>query len=731
MERDRETGTAGSPIRDRYTVDDILSPRSVAVVGASEDLTKFGGRILKSLVQHGFGGAIFPINRARQSLLGIQCYSSIAAVPAPPDVAVVAVPPDAVIDTIAALAAVHTGAVIVITAGFSDAGPAGARRESQMLAAARTAGMRIIGPNCLGLISPANNLVLCASPALFVPQLPQGALGLVSQSGAVMATIFDRAMARGVGFSHCFSIGNQADMELCDFVDFLIADPRTRVICTYLEGVKHPDRFLQTAQSAYRAGKPWLIVKAGRTASGAAAAFSHTASLAGSYEAFAAACRECGVLIMDDPDAMILLAAALSHDPRRSLGAVSVVTTSGGSGALTVDRLSDAGVPLVEFTDATTDALRDLYPPNLAGANPVDMGAALGGLATGVETQTMDAVMRDGRTGLVLAPITTAPDITKICENLVAGAQRATAAGYSTPYIVIMQPGRAGDQAREVLRAARSLYSDSLDEAIRALAAWQRLSRLRLLPEALKPAVLPARPAVEALDGAVDEAAAKRLLSSYGIPVNPGEVARDADDAERIAAGLRGPFVLKIVSPEIVHKSDVGGVVLGLQTAEDVRDAAADMTRTIERRVPGATITGYFVQEMRAGKLELFIGARRDPQFGAIILVGAGGILVELIRDVAVARAPLDTATAHLLLDELAIARLLHGYRGAALDAGAVADAVSRTSWLVHDLGDRFEELDINPVLVGDPHESVVAVDARLRLSSPGAGETRTMRSSL
>ncbi len=703
----------GAP-QDR-SIEETLTPRSVAVIGASEDLTKFGGRILKSLIQHGFEGAIYPINPQRESLRGLACYPSVQRTPAPPDMAIMAVPPDAVRETVAACAEAGIKAAIIVTAKFSEAGDEGAAREREVVEVARRHGMRIIGPNCLGLISPVNNLALCASPALFVPELPPGEIGFVSQSGALMATVFDRAITRGIGFSHCFSIGNQADLELCDFVEFLVADPHTKVICSYLEGVKDATRFVATARRVHDAGKRWIIVKAGRSEAGAAAAFSHTASLAGSFEAFAAACRAAGVLVMDDTDAMTLLAALLGRFPETDPRSTAIVTTSGGSGAIAADRLTDGSVPLASFAPTTVTALQVHYPAELC-TNPVDMGAAERGLLTGVVSDTVDIVLRDPATDIILTPVTTVPDIKLVAEHVVVGEQRAAEAGYVKPHILLLQPAQSGEAARGALKQAKALYTDNLDEAVRTIAAWQRLASLRRRAAPERPADLPAAPGI-GRGGAIDEIAAKRLLDAYGVPVNRAELARDAQNAAACAERLRAPFAVKVISPDIVHKSDVGGVALDLDTASAVEEAVTGMAERIEARLPEARIEGYAVQEMAAGDLEMFVGARRDPQFGPILVVGAGGILVELLRDVAVACAPIDATAALELLNACAASRLLGGVRGRPpLDVAALADAISRVSWLVHDLGDRFEQLDVNPVLVST--DGCVAVDARLLLGT-------------
>ncbi len=294
---------------------ELLNPKSVAVIGATEDQTKFGGRLYRMLLKHHYAGVVYPINPRRAELFGLKAYPALGDTPAIPDMIVMAVPRPSVIENIAEAARLGVKCAIIITSKFSDEGKEGARIEADLVATARRGGMRLIGPNCLGVISPANRLVLCSSPALEADTLPQEPIGFVSQSGALMATVFDRARDRGIGFSHCVSVGNQADLELCDFLEYFIEDTRTGIVCAYVEGIKDPARFLVLADRAREVGKPILMVKAGRTAMGARAAYSHTASLAGSFAALEAVCRDRGVVLMDDLDAMVLLASSLGRYP--------------------------------------------------------------------------------------------------------------------------------------------------------------------------------------------------------------------------------------------------------------------------------------------------------------------------------------------------------------------------------------------------------------------------------
>src|SRR5215470_3613899 len=345
---------------------ELMAPRSVAVIGASEDQAKYGGRIFRLLLKHGYAGAVYPINPNRGELFGLKTYPDIRATPEPAEMVAMAVPRPRVAEMVGHCAGIGVRCGIIITSKFSDEGPEGAALEAEIVRSARAGGMRLIGPNCLGLISPANRVVLCSSPSLEIDELRLDPIGFASQSGALMATLFDRAGSRGIGFSHCVSVGNQADLEICDFAEYFLGDSRTQVICTYVEGFKDPARFVDLARCARAAGKPWLLVKAGRTAAGVEAAYSHTASLAGSFDALAAVCRETGVVLMDDLDAMVLLAASLVRFPGRKVRSATILTTSGGGGAIAADRLVEAGIGLTRLAPQTERSLSRLFSPGHA-----------------------------------------------------------------------------------------------------------------------------------------------------------------------------------------------------------------------------------------------------------------------------------------------------------------------------------------------------------------------------
>lgn len=688
----------------------LLRPASVAIVGASEDQSKFGGRLLRMILRHRYAGTVYPVNAKRERLFGIPAWPDLDALPAVPDMIVLAVPQPAVRPAIEAAAKKGVRCGLVISSGFSDAGEAGRDEEREIVRSARTHGMRLIGPNCLGLISAANRLVVCSSPVLEIDTLPQQPIGFVSQSGALMTTFFDRAWAHGIGFSHGISVGNQADLELADFVEFLADDPDTQVICTYIEGVKSAPRFVAAAARARAAGKPWLAVKAGRTEAGSRAAFSHTASIAGSQAVFAAVCEEQGITLMDDIGAMMTLAASMVRYPRRKIGRVAILTPSGGGGVLAADLLNERGVPLAQFSDATRAALNAHYTGGQT-INPVDFGARTSPDAGVAARDTVAALHDDPQTDGIFVPVTMAP-FAWLSELALAQRKPGDA---GKPALFAVEAGATSDPLRALLREQGLPYTNTLAEAVAVWSAWRRHGERRAPDAPVRPSGLP-EPQAAPPAGAYGEDASKAILARYGVPVNAGALATDAGDAVRHAARLGYPVVMKIVSPDIVHKSDVGGVAVGVADEAGVVAAFARLCANARRARPDARLEGVSVQALAPGGLELIVGARRDPQFGPVVVAGAGGVLVELLAQRAIASAPAGAAHVRALLATLPVWKILDGYRGRALAVDAAVDAIVRAGWLAADLGERDFELDINPLIVGA--EGCVAVDARLRVGA-------------
>ena len=692
----------------------IVSPRSVAVIGASDDVGKFGGRVIHYLIKHGFPGTLLPINPNRPAIRGLPAYASVSAAPEPPDVAILAVPVAHLLRQVEDCARAGVGACIVITGKLADAGPEGAAIQDQVLAVARQAGMRLVGPNCLGIFNMTDRALLSSSLALEVEEVRAGGIGTVSQSGALMGTLVSLGHDTGVGFSRCISVGNQADLELCDFLEFLIEDDATRVITLYIEGLKDAPRFVRLLHRARAAGKPVLAVKAGRSEAGAQAAKSHTASLAGSFAAFEAACRDAGAVVMADPAAMVLAADALDRLPRlkRAGMGVAVMASSGGSTVTTSDMLPAAGLRMGVMAEATRAALRRFMPESHVHL-PLDTGSFDEGAGEDGMEACIRAFLSDPDIGALVFPMTTQPAMAKRAAMLPPLAREA-----GRPILYVMTAGSVGDGARAAMAAAGFPYFDRVSDALAVLRALEEEAAGRAragAPPPERPAGCGPAPALPT--GALTEAEAKTLAAAYGIPVTRQRAAVTAEAAVAAAEAIGFPVVLKGVSRAVAHKSDLGLVKLNLGDASAVRDAFAAIAAALDAAAPGS-MEGVLVQEMARGEAELILGARHDPDFGAMVLVGAGGVLVEVLRDVQLAPAPLRTEDARAMLERLAIAPVLRGVRGRpALDVDAVAAALVRLSWLAADLGPRLAEMDLNPILVRAAGQGVIAVDARATLA--------------
>jgi acetyl-CoA synthetase (ADP-forming) len=691
----------------------ILAPRSVALIGASEDIGKFGGRIMHNLLRHGYLGRVLPINPRRASILGRRAYASVAAAPGPIDLAVVAVPATQLREAVAECAAAGVGACILVTAQTAEFDEAGRVLQEEVTAIARRHGMRLVGPNCMGMINPAARLGLTSSLTLqHVAALRTGRVALASQSGALMATLFMLAHDHGVGFSRMVSVGNQADLDLCDFLEALIDDAETRTICLYIEGLPDAARYVRLARAAAERGKPLLAVKAGRSDSGARAASSHTASLAGSYTDFAAASRAAGVVVLDEPEAMALVAGVLDRVGEAGPGGIGLIVSSGGGGAVTADRLAARGMPLAEYGAATRARLEQRFLPRHVN-NPLDLGSHKGALAFDVFADAISAVAESDEVAALFCILTAQPLLPETAALLVDTWRRAT-----KPVVVVLDTGSFAGEARDAFIAAGMPFVTRIDDGLRVLEALfeRRRTRARAATPPERPAGAGPACATDCPAGRLDEHAAKRLFATCGIVVTREAPVASLAQAHAAAQSLGYPVVLKGMSPTVVHKSDAGLVELGIADAEALTRAWQRVTAALAATDPDMA-PRMLVQEMASGALELIIGARHTA-YGPQVMAGAGGTRVEALGDVAFAAAPLSVADARDLIAGLRIAPLFGAWRGRApLDLEGAADALVRLSWLAADLGERLAELDINPLLVRAIGAGVIAVDGRATLT--------------
>lgn len=688
----------------RLTIGQILEPKTVAVFGASDDRGKWGGRIMHYLTLHGYAGTVIPINPRRDVVGGHTCYARITDAP-PADVAVIAVPAGAVPQTLRECETAGVGCCVIITAGFNEAGEEGARLQQEIEEISRRSGMRLVGPNCLGLINYRNGMALTSARVLDVDKVHVGGIGLVSQSGALMLSVYNRAHDQGIGFSQIISVGNQADLEVCDFFEHMIGAADTKVICLHIEGLRDGPRYLELLRKARAAGKPVIVLKTGRSAEGGRAAQSHTASLAGSYAVFAAASREAGAILVDDPDVMVLLADFVQRHGIGRHAHIGILSPSGGMNGIVLDRMADAGLHLAAFQPATLDAVGKFILPGQSH-NPVDLGARRPdvGETVSIAEPIAEAVGKDAQVGVVLVPLTTIPNyeasVTGIADGLVAAGK---------PALFAITPGSVATGVRKIIRDKGLAYCDRVDDAMRLLEAYASACER---PEiAARPAITPYRGG-QLPSGYLSEPAAKALLAGAGVRVTREARVTSAAEAKAAADKIGYPVVLKGVSNRIVHKSDAGIVKLDLADGAAVAAAFSDVDAKLRAADPAAE--GCIVAESVRAELELIVGVKLDPQFGPSVLIGAGGVLVELLADVEVALAPLSAETARAMLRRLRVWPLLEGYRGRpALDVAAVVDTLVKVGALAASLGPRLVELDINPLMVRRKGEGAIAVDAR------------------
>ncbi|MCY7372016.1 MAG: GNAT family N-acetyltransferase [Polaromonas sp.] len=699
----------------------LLEPKSIVVVGASNRVGSVGATVWHNLRAGHFAGPVYALNPKHRTLDGQSVFARVADLPQAPDLAVLCTPAASLAGLIAELGRLGTRAAIVVTAGLDAA------QKQAMLDAARPHLLRILGSNCLGLLSPHAGLNASFAHTDALP----GNLAFISQSGALVTGVLDWATSRRIGFSHMVSLGDSVDVDFGDLLDHLASDGRTRAILLYIESIKAPHKFMSAARAAAR-NKPVIVVKAGRAGKGMQAAASHTGALAGSDLVFDAAIRRAGMLRVDTLQDLFMAAETLARFGANRDDTLSLMTNGGGAGVMAADAAAAAGVALAELGDGLRAKLDTVLPPNWSHGNPIDI---IGDAPVARYTETLQALLADPASGAVLlmhAPtaIVRSDDIARACAPLVRQAAGRVMACW------------LGDAA---VRAARRIFSDAgaadyatPEEAVRAFAMLGTYRRNQaLLLEAPKasengaPDVTAARAIVAAvLAGGrdmLDELEAKALLKAYGIPVvETVAVAPTVEAAAQAAARIGFPVALKILSPQISHKSDVGGVQLNLQGVGQVQEAATAMLARVRERRPDATISGFTVQAMvlRPMAQELIVGASVDPLFGPVLLFGQGGTAVEVLADRAIALPPLNRVLAREVIARTRVAKLLAGYRDhppARLDA--ICDVLMAVSQMLADLPE-LAELDINPLLADQ--DGVIALDARLRVSArPVAGAAR------
>jgi acetyl coenzyme A synthetase (ADP forming)-like protein len=701
----------------------LFSPERVAVIGATEREGSVGRAVMTNL-QASFDGEVVPVNPSTEAVLGLDAVDSVGEADA--DLAVVVVPPDLAVEVVAEAGEAGIDDVVVITAGFGEGGPDGVARERELVAVAEEHDLNLVGPNCLGIIATPVGLNATFAPRNALP----GDVSFMSQSGAFVTAVLDWAAERDLGFNEVVSLGNKAVLDESDFVAHWGDDPGTDVVLGYLEGIDDGASFIETAREVTRE-TPVVLVKSGRTEAGAHAAASHTGAIAGSEAAYEAGLDQAGVLRAESVQELFDAAAALAGQPVPETDGVAVVTNAGGPGVMATDAVGDSGLDLASFTDDTHEALAERLPANANVYNPVDV---IGDAPVDRIADTLEVVLGDPNVGacVVIVCPTATLSFDDFADTVVAASEAEVPLA-----ACIMGGASAADANARLARAGVPTYFDPA-RAVRSLDALRRYREVREREYEAPTEYDVDRAHVQERLAAAAERETTRLgveamdlLDAYGIPTPAGEVVDSPGEAERVARDIvhgsagGGPsdgsddgddgVVMKIVSPDILHKSDIGGVKVGVPP-DDVADAFEDLVSRARRYQPDATVLGVQVQELldTDDGVETIVGTNRDPQFGPLVLFGLGGVFVEVLEDTTVRVAPVSEREASGMLDDIDSAPLLRGARGRdPVDEDAIVETIGRLSQLVTDFP-AILELDVNPLVVTP--EGATAIDVRLTI---------------
>ncbi len=694
----------------------LLNPRSVAIIGATADVRRPGGRPLDYLQRFGYPGRIYPVNPKRTEIAGVTCYPDVASLPEVPDMAVIVLPAAAVHEAMAACQKKGIPAMTVFTSGFSEMGAKGRALEDRIKVDARAVGSIMCGPNCQGVANFNDRMVANFTSAVAEDVISGGGIGFASQSGLFGGILTDECRRRGLGLGYLVSTGNEAVVDVSDVIAYCANDPRTSVIAGYIEGIRDGEKFRVAAQVASDAGKPVVMLKVGRTAEAAAAAASHTASMAGSYAVYRAAFRQWGVLEVDDIDELVDTAETFDRIRRMPRGdRICVLGNSGGVGVFCADKVVGLGLRMAQLAPDTVAAIEAKLPGMGSARNPVDV--ALQAFSDPVSVGShLRHILADENVDVAVAVF----GIQRLCVDEMVEEFRAAQEGTDKPIVVAWMGG--DPKGPEKLKAAGI---PTFTDPLRALKAVRKLIEFsRRQPSFGAPAAEGACGAAKALVAdhvtagrkTLGEHASKAVLEAAGIATTREVLVRTEEETAAAAEEIGFPVVLKIESADITHKTEVGGVALGLGDADAVRKAVAAMTERVLAARPDARIDGFTVQEMVTDAVEMIVGIKRDPTFGPTVLVGSGGILVEILADSALRVAPFDHAQAEAMVKELAGYSLLAGARGKPpADVDALVDALVKVSALAAACPE-IEELDINPLMVLPEGRGVRAADGVIGL---------------
>ncbi|MCG8543185.1 MAG: acetate--CoA ligase family protein [Alphaproteobacteria bacterium] len=683
----------------------ILSPQSIAIVGVSQDFNKLSGRVMKFLIDKEFQGAIYPVNPKYDAVAGHRCYPEIGAIPGPVDLAVITLPARMVVDAVAQCGRAGVFGAVIFSSGFGEMGEDGRREEERLAETARAGGVRILGPNGLGLFNSFEGAAATFSQYLNTPTEP-GPVGFVTQSGAFGTAICALARNRGVGFGHFVNTGNECDLEFSTMMAGVLDDPRIAVGAGYIEGLKDGAGFIAMAEKALTLGKPVAVTKVGKSDAGTRAAASHTGSLSGEDAVFDGVARQYGIIRARNEEHMLDVVQMLASTPLPAGRGVGIVTQSGGAGVLMADRAEELGLSVPLLADDTQVALRDAMPPFGAPGNPVDITGQF--LAEpGLLRDSVEIMLGDPQVDIAVIWIQL---MEQAVEELIS-IFRDLKASMTKPFVVVWvaAPEDALAGMHEIGICCMRGAEPAVD-AIAGLVQFAEAREARAVDATARGAIVLPALALPDAGGPVPTVGAAKLLGEAGVGLAETMLAADEDGLRDAAEEFGYPLVLKIESADILHKTEANGVALGLTDWQATKDAHTRLLQDARAYKPDARIDGVVVQRMARGGVELVVGLQNDPVFGPVVMAGLGGVFVEVLKDVAFRHAPVTEAEAIAMLRQLKGAAMLDGVRGGpAVDLRSVARLIAAVSRFGAAAGDRLAELDLNPVLAGP--DGAVAVD--------------------
>jgi len=701
----------------------FFEPDSIAIIGASEDLRKPGGRPQEALINKGYKGSIYPVNPKYDTVFGIKCYPDLASIPGPVDLAIISVPAAGVYEAIESCADKGVRAAVIFSSGFSETGPEGMAAQKRIVSLARNAGIRLCGPNCVGVVNTLKGVMASFTYIVDIPDVDPRTLGFITQSGAFGALIYAEALNRGVGLSYFVSVGNEADLEFADFLGYMVQDPNTMVLGGYLEGAKNGFKLRRVAEEAAKVKKPITIMKVGRSMAGARAASSHTGSLAGEDRVYDAFFRQTGIIRIDEPEELIALVPLISAGRLPGGRNVALLTESGGTGVTQADMCERYGLTVAPLSVAARSKMEAVLPFFASAQNPVDLTAHYIAHPEILVT-CLNALLEEDSIDIILGYIDFhEPYGVNIARKIIEVYNSTGKTIVICPWVL---PGSDEEDGVKELRRAGVPVLLNGGQAVKAVAHLanyadflRKKQREEYRVQYDSAPVSAVSSMLNGVNGALSEGQSKAVLAEYGIPVTRGGLANSEDEAVNLAEQLGYPVAIKIDSPDILHKTEVGGLSLNLTSSLDVREAYKIVMANISRNKPSARINGMLVQEMLSEGLEVIVGVTMDPVFGPTVMFGLGGIFVEVLKDVSFRVAPLSRGDAMEMIKEIKGYQVLKGVRGRKpADLEALADVLIKVSNLSVSLQDRIVELDINPLVVYSEKMGVKAADALIVLKT-------------